>query len=320
MTQTQEKVKQKIKKLLHEKNATIIAHYYTPPEIQELVEESNGFVGDSLEMAKYGQQVDSKLLVVAGVKFMGETAKILSPEKKVLMPTLEATCSLDIGCPEKEFKEFCDAHPGREIVVYANTSAKIKAMADWVVTSSIAVEVIEHLQDQGKKIIWGPDKHLGGYIKAKTGADMVLWDGACIVHEEFKHKELRQLKKVYPEAAILVHPESPLEVVKEADIVGSTTQILRGVEELPNKEFIIATDNGIFYKMQKDNPDKLLIQAPTAGNSVECKSCGQCPWMQMNHLENLYAALLNEKNEIEVEKETAIKAVKSLHKMIEFQN
>ena len=206
-------LKGSIKKLLDQNNATLIAHYYVDSHIQSLAEEVGGCVSDSLEMAKFGKNSDAELLVVAGVKFMGETAKILSPEKKVIMPTLEATCSLDIGCPAEEFENFCSDYPDREIVVYANTSAKVKALADWVVTSSIAVDVIDHLDSLGKKIIWGPDKHLGSYIQTKTSADMVLWNGSCIVHDEFKSDGLKQMKAIHPDAEVLVHPESPLSLI-----------------------------------------------------------------------------------------------------------
>src|SRR5690554_2063904 len=220
-------LREQVKQLLVDHNAVLIAHYYTSPVIQALAEETGGFIGDSLEMARFGARHPAQTLVVAGVRFMGETAKILSPEKRVLMPTLEATCSLDLGCPADEFAAFCDQHPDRTVVVYANTSAAVKARADWVVTSSIAVEVIEHLQARGEKILWAPDKHLGGYIQKKTGADMLLWDGACIVHEEFKAKGVEELKALYPEAAVLVHPESPASVVELADVAGSTSQLIK---------------------------------------------------------------------------------------------
>lgn len=311
-------MKNKIKKLLINNNAKIIAHYYTPKEIQILAEETGGFVGDSLEMAKFGEKSDADTLIVSGVKFMGETAKIISPHKTILMPTLEATCSLDIGCPVDDFKSFCDKHPDRVIVVYANTSADVKAIADWVVTSSIAIDVIEFLHSQGKKIIWGPDKHLGKYIMNKTGADMLLWNASCIVHDEFKAKELLQIKKVYPNAAVLVHPESPIEVSEIADFVGSTTQIMNKVDELQKEEYIIATDEGIFHKILQKNPDKTLIKAPTAGVSVECKSCGRCPWMRMNNLELIYHSLLNKENEIKINKETIKKARNSINNMLNF--
>lgn len=311
-------MKDKIIQLLNDNNAKIVAHYYTPKDIQIIAEETGGFIGDSLEMAKFGAKSKEETLIVAGVKFMGETAKIISPEKTILMPTLDATCSLDIGCPVDDFKSFCDKHPDRVVVVYANTSADVKAMADWVVTSSIAVDVIEFLHSEGKKIIWGPDKHLGKYIMNKTGADMLLWDASCIVHDEFKAKELIQMKKVYPDAAVLVHPESPIEVSEIADFVGSTTQIMNKVEELKKEEYIIATDEGIFHKILQKNPEKILIKAPTAGVSAECKSCGRCPWMKMNNLDRIYHSLLNKSNEINVNEKTIEKARKSINNMLTF--
>jgi quinolinate synthase len=198
-------------------NAVLVAHYYCDPVIQALAEETGGCVSDSLEMARFGSQSSAQTVLVAGVKFMGETAKILNPEKRILMPTLEATCSLDLGCPVDEFAAFCDQHPERTVVVYANTSAAVKARADWVVTSSCALEIVESLMDNGEKIIWAPDKHLGRYIQKETGADMLLWDGACIVHEEFKAKQLQDMRALYPDAAILVHPESPEAVIDLAD-------------------------------------------------------------------------------------------------------
>merc|ERR1712000_337416 len=224
--------------------------------VQALAEKTGGYVADSLEMARFGARHDATTLVVAGVRFMGETAKILSPEKRVLMPTLEATCSLDIGCPIDEFSAFCDAHPDRTVVVYANTSAAVKARADWVVTSSIALQVVEHLADQGKKIIWGPDRHLGSYIAKQTGADMLMWQGECIVHDEFSSQALQDMKALYPEAAVLLHPESPASVVEMADAVGSTSQLIQAAQDMPNQTFIVATDKGIFYKMQQLMPEK----------------------------------------------------------------
>jgi quinolinate synthase len=312
--------KERIKALLVEHNAVLVAHYYTDDAIQALAEETGGCVSDSLEMARFGANADADTLVVAGVKFMGETAKILSPEKRVLMPTLEATCSLDLGCPIEEFSAFCDAHPDRTVVVYANTSAAVKARADWVVTSSIALEVAEHLMDQGEKLLWAPDKYLGGYIQKETGADMILWNGSCIVHEEFKAKGLLDLKAVHPDAAILVHPESPESVVALADVVGSTTQIIRASQELPNQKFIVATDRGIFYKMRQASPGKIFIEAPTAGNGATCRSCAHCPWMGMNALDNLEASLAAGTNEIFVDEVVAKQALVPLQRMVNFQN
>ncbi|CAA0078885.1 Quinolinate synthase A [BD1-7 clade bacterium] len=313
-----EALKTRIKQLLIDKNAVLVAHYYTDPVIQALAEETGGCVSDSLEMARFGRDHDAETLIVAGVKFMGETAKILTPHKKVLMPTLEATCSLDIGCPAEEFAEFCAQHPDREVVVYANTSAAVKAKADWVVTSSIALKVVEHLSDQGKKIIWAPDKHLGSYVQKETGADVLLWDSACIVHEEFKAKGILDLKHVYPDAAVLVHPESPASVVELADHVGSTSQIIQAAKDLDNEQFIVATDQGIFYKMQQEVPTKELIIAPTAGSGATCRSCANCPWMAMNALDNLADALENDLNEIHVDSALGEQAMRPLQRMLDF--
>ena len=315
---TLKNLKKSIRKLLDEKNGVLISHYYVDEEIQKLTEETNGCVSDSLQMAKFGQTTDANLLVVSGVKFMGETSKILSPEKTVLMPTLEATCSLDLGCPIEDFKDFCDQYPDREIVVYANTSAEVKALADWVVTSSIALEVVEYLDSQNKKIIWAPDKHLGKYIQTKTKADMVLWDSSCVVHDEFKFQGLQKMKALHPDAGVLVHPESPMDVINLADAVGSTSQIIKAAQELNYEKFIVATDKGIFYQLQKENPNKEFFEAPTAGNGAQCKSCSQCPWMGLNSLENLERTLLDMKNLIEVPNQIALEAQRSLNRMTSF--
>ncbi len=308
----------RIKDLLQARDAVLVAHYYTAPEIQALAEETGGCVSDSLEMARFGRDHPASTLVVAGVKFMGETAKILSPEKRVLMPTLEATCSLDIGCPADEFSDFCDQHPDRTVVVYANTSAAVKARADWVVTSSIALKVVDYLDSQGEKILWAPDKHLGSYVQRETGADVLLWDGACIVHDEFKAQGLRDLMAVYPDAAVLVHPESPASVVELADVVGSTTQIINAARDMDNKQFIVATDQGIFYKLQQTVPDKQFLIAPTAGNGASCRSCANCPWMAMNALDNLAESLDRGLNEVFVDPELAAKAMVPLDRMLDF--
>ncbi|MBZ9557826.1 MULTISPECIES: quinolinate synthase NadA [unclassified Modicisalibacter] len=308
-----------IKHLLEQRDAVLVAHYYTDDAIQELAEETGGCVADSLEMARFGARHPASTLVVAGVRFMGETAKILSPEKRVLMPTLEATCSLDIGCPADEFSAFCDQHPERTVVVYANTSAAVKARADWVVTSSIAVDVIEHLHARGEKILWAPDKHLGGYIRDKTGADMLLWDGACIVHDEFKAKGITDLKALYPDAAVLVHPESPASVVEIADVVGSTSQLISAARELPQQRLVVATDRGIFFKMQQAVPDKTLFEAPTAGNGATCKSCAHCPWMAMNALDNLADSLRDATGEVFVDAALREQALKPLERMLNFK-
>jgi quinolinate synthase len=311
--------KERIKLLLQQRDAVLVAHYYTDPEIQALAEETGGCVSDSLEMARFGNKHSAKTLIVAGVKFMGETAKILNPEKTVLMPTLDATCSLDLGCPADAFSAFCDEHPDRVVVVYANTSAAVKARADWVVTSSIALDVVEHLDSEGKKILWGPDRHLGAYVQKQTGADMLLWQGACIVHDEFKAKALVELKKQYPNAAVLVHPESPANVVDLADAVGSTSQLIKASQTMPNDTFIVATDRGIFYKMQQAMPDKTFIEAPTGGNGATCRSCAHCPWMAMNGLKAIEDALLqSEGHEIFVDADLREQALIPLYRMLNF--
>jgi len=309
---------QRIKQLLVEKNAVIIAHYYTDKDIQWLAEETGGHVSDSLDMARFGNHHPASTLVVAGVRFMGETAKILNPEKTILMPTLKAECSLDLSCPPEAFARFCDEHPDRTVVVYANTSVEVKARADWVVTSSNAIKVVEHLMDEGEKILWAPDRHLGNYIQSITGADMLIWQGACVVHESFKVTGLQRMKLQYPDAAILVHPESPAAVIEMADVVGSTSRLLKAVQELPNKTFIVATDNGIFYKMSQLAPEKELISAPTGGRGATCFSCAHCPWMAMNNLRNLANALGTGDGEINVPPDIANKAFKSTKRMLDF--
>ena len=281
----------RIKQLLIDEDAVLVAHYYTDPDIQALAEETGGCVADSLEMARFGRDHPAKKLIVAGVRFMGETAKILTPEKQVLMPTLKAECSLDLGCPPEKFAEFCDQHPDRTVVVYANTSAAVKARADWVVTSSMALELVDHLDAKGEKILWAPDRHLGGYIARETGADMLLWQGACVVHDEFKAKAL-----------------------------GSTSQLIKASQELPNETFIVATDKGIFYKMQQLQPNKTFIEAPTAGNGATCRSCAHCPWMAMNGLKAIEEALTDggEAHEIHVDETLGKKAMVPLDRMLEF--
>ena len=311
-------LKERIRRLLKERGAVLVAHYYVDADLQDLAEETGGCVSDSLEMARFGRDHAAQTLVVAGVRFMGETAKILSPEKKVLMPDLDATCSLDLGCPADEFAAFCDAHPDRTVVVYANTSAAVKARADWMVTSSIGLDIVADLHAQGKKILWAPDKHLGSYIQKKTGADMLLWQGSCLVHDEFKGVELALLKEQYPQAKVLVHPESPAAVVALADVVGSTSQMIAAAQSLDAQQFIVATDNGILHKMRLAAPGKEFIEAPTAGNSATCKSCAHCPWMAMNSLQNLADVLESERNQIEVDPETSRKAVVCIDRMLAF--
>jgi len=284
-------LKQRIRQLLRERQAVLVAHYYVHPDLQDLAEETGGLVADSLEMARFGRDHAARTLVVAGVRFMGETAKILSPGKRVLMPDLEATCSLDLGCPAEEFSAFCDRHPDRTVLVYANTSAAVKARADWMVTSGCALDVVRALSAQGRKILWAPDRHLGDYIRRETGADLVSWEGACIVHDEFKALELELLMEQHPGAKVLVHPESPADVIALADAVGSTAAILAAARRMDAREFIVATDTGLLHKLRTLNPGKTFIAAPTAGNGATCKSCAHCPWMAMNDLAGVVRVL-----------------------------
>jgi len=316
--QEREDLRREIKQLLTDRDAVLVAHYYTHPELQQLADETGGYVSDSLDMARFGHEASASTLVVCGVRFMGETAKILNPEKTVLMPTLEADCSLDIGCPIDEFSAFCDQHPDRTVVVYANTSAAVKARADWMVTSGSAVEVVNHLKARGEKIIWAPDRYLGEYVQEQTGADMLLWQGSCIVHEEFKARELKDLMRQHPDAKVLVHPESPASVIELADVVGSTTGIIQAAKTLPAKKFIVATDRGIFHKMQEAAPDKEFIEAPTAGKGATCKSCAHCPWMAMNGLRSLVSTLRLMNNEVLVDKDTIEKAKRPIKRLLDF--
>ena len=312
-------LKNDILDLMREEKAVMVCHYYVDGVIQDFAVDSGGIVADSLEMAKFGKKTAAETLIVVGVRFMGETAKILSPEKKVIMPTLKATCSLDIGCDAALFKKFCEKHPEKTVVVYANTSAAVKASADWTVTSSCAVKIIEYLKSRGDKIIFAPDKHLGGYLKKTTGADITNWDGHCVVHDEFKAFELMQLKKRIPEASVVVHPESPASVIDLADFVGSTSEMIKYVIQSDSKKIIVGTDNGLIHMMKKKAPEKIYLEAPTAGNGASCKSCAHCPWMEMNDLRDIFTVLITGNNEIQVESKTANLARKSIQRMLDFQ-
>ncbi|MBE7941397.1 MULTISPECIES: quinolinate synthase NadA [Ramlibacter] len=311
-------LKARIRDLLKARNAVMVSHYYVHPDLQDLAEETGGLVSDSLEMARFGRDHPAQTLVVSGVRFMGETSKILSPHKRVLMPDLDATCSLDLGCPADEFSAFCDAHPDRTVVVYANTSAAVKARADWLVTSSCAIEIVRALHEKGHKILWAPDRHLGSYIQRETGADMVFWNGSCIVHDEFKAFELEALKREHPAAKVLVHPESPADVVALADAVGSTSGILKAAREMDATEFIVATDNGMMHKLRTLNPGKMFYEAPTAGNSATCKSCAHCPWMAMNGLADVARVLETGANEIFVDPALGERARLPIDRMLAF--
>jgi quinolinate synthase len=311
-------LKERIKRLLKERNAVMVSHYYVHPDLQDLAVETGGIVSDSLEMARFGRDHTAQTLVVSGVRFMGETAKILSPEKTVLMPDLDATCSLDLGCPIDAFSAFCDQHPERTVVVYANTSAAVKARSDWLVTSSCALDIVRALKDKGHKILWAPDKHLGGYIQRETGADMLMWNGACIVHDEFKALELALLKQAHPDAKVLVHPESPADVVALADAVGSTSAILKAAREMDAQTFIVATDGGMMHALRQQNPGKVFIEAPTAGNSATCKSCAHCPWMAMNGLAGVAHVLEFGANAVHVDPSLIPRARLPIDRMLAF--
>jgi quinolinate synthase len=309
--------------LLKARGAVLVAHYYVSGDLQDLALATGGCVADSLEMARFGRDHAAQTLVVAGVRFMGESAKILSPHKTVLMPDLQATCSLDLGCPADAFNAFCDTHPERKVVVYANTSAAVKARADWMVTSSCALAIVEHLKAQGEKILWAPDRHLGRWIQEQTGADMLLWNAACIVHDEFKGVELELMKREHPGALVLVHPESPASVVALADVVGSTSQMLNAVIQGTAPAYIIATDNGLMHRMRQLAPGKVLIEAPTSGSGATCKSCAHCPWMAMNALQGLLACLeggaeVAKGHAIEVPEPTRAQAAACIERMLDF--
>ena len=306
------------KMLLRARDAVLVAHYYVDSDIQELADATGGCVADSLEMARFGLAHKASTVLVAGVRFMGETAKILSPEKQVFLVESGAECSLDLGCPVDMFADFCDQHPDRTVVVYANTSAEVKARADWVVTSSIALNLIQDLSDQGEKIIWAPDRYLGDYVQRQTGADMLLWEGSCIVHEEFKGEVLEQLKQLNPDAKVLVHPESPPSVINLADIVGSTGQLIHAVETMNAPLFIVATEEGILHKMRQRAPGKNFLAAPTAGEGATCESCAHCPWMKMNDLQRLVNVLKSEQNEVIVDETIRSQAAIPIKRMIDY--
>ena len=314
----EQSIEHSIKDALKQNNATLVAHYYVSPDLQTLAEETGGIVSDSLEMARFGQNSDADTIVVAGVKFMGETAKILSPEKRVLVLDTEANCSLDLSCPIDEFSKFCDQNPDHVVVVYANTSAEVKARADWVVTSGSALKVVQKLHDEGKKVLWAPDKHLGHYVQTMTGLEMLMWDGACVVHEGFKAEGIERLKEMHPEAGILVHPESPKEVIALADVVGSTTQLINAAESRPENTYIVATDNGIFHKMKEVAPHKKFIEAPTMGEGADCESCAHCDWMAMNNLEKCLDTLNTGNNEILINNQIIDQAKNSIQRLLEF--
>ncbi|MDD3727698.1 MAG: quinolinate synthase NadA [Dysgonamonadaceae bacterium] len=299
----------KINLLRKEKDAIILAHFYQNEEIQDIAD----YVGDSLALAQWATKTTQKIIVLCGVHFMGETAKILSPEKKVLIPDLEAGCSLADSCPADEFKEFIKNNPNHTVVSYVNTTAAVKALTDIVVTSTNAKQIIDSLPKE-RKIIFGPDKNLGNYINSITGRNMLLWDGACHVHEQFSLEKILALKKQYPNALLLAHPECRNYILEIADHVGSTSSILKFGTQSENKEFIVATEAGILHEMKKQNPHKTFIPAPP--EDAGC-ACNECAYMKMNTLEKLYLCLKNEEPEITIDEELRIKAVKPIQRMLE---
>lgn len=302
-------IKEEIRQMCRDKNAIIMAHYYTDGEIQNIAD----FVGDSLALAQKAAETEADIIVMCGVHFMGETCKILCPGKKVLVPDPEATCSLAESCPADKFSEFVKAHPGHTVISYVNTTAATKAVTDVVVTSSNARQIVESFP-QDTPIIFGPDKNLGGYINSITGRNMLLWDGACHVHERFSLEKILQLKAQHPNAKILVHPECKGPVVKVADKVGSTAALLKFSISDDATEFIVATESGILHEMQKSCPDKTFIPAPPDDSTC---ACNECNYMKMITMQKLYDCLKNESPEIHVDSEVVVKAVRPIRKMLE---
>lgn len=299
-----------INKLRKEKNAVILAHYYQDAAIQDIAD----YVGDSLGLSQQAARVDADMIVFAGVHFMAETAKILNPDKKVVLPDLKAGCSLADSCPAETFRPFREAHPDHVVVTYINCSAEIKALSDLVCTSSNAEKIVESIQE-GTPIIFAPDKNLGKYIMSKTGRDMLLWDGACIVHEAFSIDKILDLHKKYPHAQIIAHPESETHILKVANYIGSTSGMIDYVKKSECKEFIVATEAGILHKMKQEVPHKSLIPAPIHEN-VTC-ACSECPFMKLNSLEKLYLCMKYELPDVEVPEEIRKRALIPIERMLE---
>jgi len=297
-----------IEKLKKEKNAVILAHYYQEGEIQDIAD----YIGDSLGLSQQAAKTDADIIVFAGVHFMAETAKILSPEKKVLLPDIKAGCSLADSCPPHLFKKFKENYPDHLVITYVNCTAELKAMSDIVCTSSNAIQIVESLPAD-QKIIFGPDRNLGAYVAKKTGRDLVLWNGACMVHEIFSREKITKLKERHPDARILAHPECEEHILELADYIGSTTGILKYATSSPAKEFIVATEAGILHQMEKDNPEKTFIPAPPNNTCA----CNDCPHMKRNTLEKLYLCLKNEMPEITLPADIIEKAVKPIERMLE---
>ncbi len=307
-----EQLKSDIQRLRREKNAVILAHYYTEPDIQDIAD----FVGDSLALAQSAARTEADIIVMCGVHFMGETCKILCPDKKVVVPDLEAGCSLSDSCRAADLRAFIDEHPGYKVISYVNTTAEVKALSDVVVTSSNARRVVDSYP-KDEKLIFGPDKNLGAYINSITGRDMLLWNGGCHVHGRFSLQAILALKAEHPGAKVLVHPECPAAIQAVADEIGSTAGLLKYSVECPAREFIVATESGILHKMQQASPDKTFYPAPPEmTESIGC-SCNECIYMRLNTLDKLYRALLNETPEIVVAPDVSEKAMKPIRKMLE---
>lgn len=306
---TKEELIQNIASLKGEKNAIILAHYYQEPEIQDIAD----FVGDSLALAQWATKTAADIIVLCGVHFMGETAKILSPEKRVFIPDQNAGCSLAESCPADQFELFVRAHPDHTVISYVNTTAAVKALTDIVVTSTNAKLIVDSLP-KDEKIIFGPDKNLGDYINKLTGRNMLLWDGVCHVHAQFSLDKIMELKRQFPDALLLAHPECPKYLLEIADHVGSTSSILHFATHSDQAQFIVATEAGILHQMQKENPEKEFIPAPPEDSTC---ACNECFYMKMNNLEKLYLCLKNEKPEILVDEAIRVKAVKPIEKMLE---
>ena len=300
-----------IKRLKKEKNAVVLAHYYTIGEIQDLAD----FIGDSLALARIAEKLDNDIIVMCGVHFMGETVKILCPDKKVLVPDLNAGCSLADSCPAPELEKFIGEHPGHTVISYVNTSAAVKALTDIVVTSGNAMEIVNSLPAD-EKIIFGPDRNLGNYINSQTGREMILWDGACHVHEQFSLEKILELKKQHPEAKVLVHPECPKPIRLVADKVGSTAVLLKWAEECEFDSFIVATESGILHEMRRRCPQKAFIPAPPADSTC---ACNDCSFMKLNTLQKLYNTLRYELPEVTVDPAIIDRARRPITRMLEIK-
>lgn len=303
---------EEINLLRRKKNAVILAHYYQRGELQDVAD----YVGDSLALAQWAAKTDADVIVMCGVHFMGETAKILCPDKKVLVPDMEAGCSLADSCRADEFARFVEAHPGYTVISYVNTSAAVKAYTDVVVTSTNARQIVESFP-KDEKIIFGPDRNLGNYINSITGREMLLWNGACHVHEQFSVAKIMELKKQYPDADVLAHPECKAVLLKLADKVGSTAALLKHAVKSDKKRFIVATESGILHEMQKQCPDKEFIPAPPEDSTC---ACNECNYMRLNTLEKLRDCLRDETPEIIVDKNVAEKAIRPIQRMLDISN